>query len=156
MICKELVMVDQAVGSQKEVIDQLCDAAESLGLLNNKAEYKKAIYEREQEFSTAVGFEVAIPHGMSDAVQEAFIAYMKTKSPILWGADAKKSVELIFMIGVPIKDKNVLHLKFISQISKNLMKAEFRARLKACRTSEEAFSFLEQINEDIRKEIVCL
>ncbi|RGB69211.1 MULTISPECIES: PTS sugar transporter subunit IIA [unclassified Amedibacterium] len=156
MICKELVMVNEPVTTQEEAINRLCKEAETLGLLNNQEEYKKAVYQREHEFSTAVGFDVAIPHGMSDAVNEAFIAYMKTEKEINWGEAETKPVELIFMIGVPLKDKNVLHLKFISQISKNLMKPEFREHLKSCNTKEEAFEFLKQINDDIRKEIVCL
>lgn len=155
MICKELVMVNEPVTTQEEAIERLCKEAYKLGLLNDKEIYKQAVYQREQEFSTAVGFDVAIPHGMSDAVEEAFIAFMKTAKPILWDEDKTKTVELIFMIGVPLKDKNVLHLKFISQISKNLMKAEFRERLKSCKSTEEAFEFLQHINDDIRKEIVC-
>ena len=57
------------------------------------------------------------------------------------------------MIGVPESRKNVIHLKLISQISKNLMKQEFREKLLACKNNDEAFQYLEKINEDIAKEL---
>lgn len=151
MICKELVMVNKPVHSQAEAIDELSRKAHQLGFLDDQDLYKEAVYKRESEFSTAVGFDVAIPHGLTDAVCEPFIAYMKTENEIEWGLE-KKPVSLIFMIGIPLKEKPIIHLKFISQISRNLMKPEFRDQLRSCQTNEEAYEFLEQINQDIRKE----
>lgn len=152
MIKKELVFVDEDIDTQEAVIEQLAHQALQLQLLEDEALFTKAVYRREQEFSTAVGFGVAIPHGMSDAVIDAFVGFVKPKQPILWGED-KKEVQLIFLIGVPESKKNVIHLKLISQISKNLMKQEFREKLMACNDSDEAFQYLEKINDDIAKEL---
>lgn len=152
MIKKEMVFVNEEVGSQREAIERLAYAAVQLQLVNDQEKFLKAIYEREKEFSTAVGFGVAIPHGMSDAVNEAFVGFIKPKKTLLWGNE-QKEVNLLFMIGVPESKKNIVHLKLISQISKNLMKQEFRENLLACRNDEEAFEYLEKINDDIEKEL---
>lgn len=152
MIKKELVFVNEAVENQAAAIQKIAHQAALLHLVENEEIYLDAIYHREEEFSTAVGFGVAIPHGMSDTVQEAFVGFMKPQHVILWGTE-QKEVNLIFMIGVPESRKNVIHLKLISQISKNLMKQEFREKLLSCKNNEEAFHYLEKINEEIAKEL---
>ena len=86
---------------------------------------------------------------MSDAVKESFIGFMKASKPILWGKD-KKKVQLIFLIGVPEHEKNISHLKFISQISKHLINEDFRNKLISCKSTNEAFNYLNIINEGIR------
>ena len=152
MIKKELVFVNEAVKNQDEAIKKITHQAYQLNLIDDEAIFLKAIYHREEEFSTAVGFGVAIPHGMSDTVSEAFVGFMKPQRAILWGFE-QKEVNLLFMIGVPESRKNVIHLKVISQISKNLMKQEFREKLLSCKSNEEAFQYLEKINEELAKEL---
>lgn len=152
MIKKELVFVNEAVMNQNDAIKKLAHQAFLLHLVEDESIFLNAIYRREEEFSTAVGFGVAIPHGMSDTVQEAFVGFLKPQQPILWGTE-QKEVNLMFMIGVPESRKNVIHLKTISQISKNLMKQEFREKLLACKSNEEAFQYLDKINEELAKEL---
>lgn len=152
MIKKELVFINEAVKDQNEAIEKIAHQAYQLHLVEDESIFLKAIYHREEEFSTAVGFGVAIPHGMSDTVQEAFVGFMKPHQPILWGTEQKR-VDLLFMIGVPESRKNVIHLKVISQISKNLMKQEFREKLLSCKSNEEAFQYLDKINEELAKEL---
>ena len=151
MIKRELVFFKNDLKSQDECLRYMADAVNKLGLLSDEETYLQAVYKREEEFSTAVGFDVAIPHGMSDAVNEAFIAFLKTDVPILWvkGDDAKE-VKLIFMIGVPETEKNGTHLKFISQISRHLIDEKFRSDLLNCKDADEAYNYLNVINDGIK------
>ena len=149
MIKEELIFFTDDNQTEDECLKFMINKAEQNHLLSDKEEYLKAVYQREEEFSTAVGFCVAIPHGMSDAVKESFIGFMKASKPILWGKD-KKKVQLIFLIGVPEHEKNISHLKFISQISKHLINEDFRNKLISCKSTNEAFNYLNIINEGIR------
>ena len=155
MIKEELVFFENDIKSQDNCLNFMADEIDKCGLLNDKQEYLDAVYKREAEFSTAVGFGVAIPHGMSDAAKEAFIAFMKTEKPIQWGKE-KKEVQLIFLIGVPEHEKNITHLKFISQISKLLIDEKFRQDLLFCKTAKEAFNYLNIINEGIKGDKSCM
>ncbi len=150
MIREELVFVLNDIKTQDECIKFLADKANEDNLLSDEDEYVKAIYHRESEFSTAVGYDVAIPHGMSDAVKEAFICFAKLENPIKWGPDGKE-VKMVFMIGVPEHLKNKIHLKLISQISKALIDEDFRNGLLACNTAKEAFNYLDKINQGIKE-----
>ena len=150
MIRENLVFFNDDLKNEQEILDFLTDKIDACGLLNDRSVYLDAVYRREAEFSTAVGFKVAIPHGMSDAVNEAFIAFLKTDTPVYWGKE-QKEVQLIFLIGVPEHEKNITHLKFISQISKHLIDEEFREKLLMCKNCHEAFDILNVINEGIGK-----
>lgn len=152
MIRRELVFVNSDCKSRDEVIDVIASKAKELGLIEDVKMYKDAVIERENIFSTAIGYEVAIPHGVSSTIKDAFIGFMKTKEKFVWGGN-DNTVDLIFMIGVPDQSRNKLHLKFIASISKNLMKEEFRQALENCKDADEAYDFLNKINADIEKEV---
>ena len=109
------------------------------------------MYAREAEISTAVGYGIAIPHGKTDAVKEAFIAYVGLNQSFEWDAETKDQVDTVFLIGVPKANTEVLHLKAIAAISKNLMREEFRNKLKACTSSEAAYELLDEINREIKE-----
>lgn len=149
MIRKELLRFNQNLKDKDEVIDYLIDVISQNNLLTDNEEYKQAIYKREEEFSTAVGFNVAIPHGICESVKEAFVAVMISDTPIKWDHE---EVRLIFMLGVPQVEKNVTHLKVISNISRKLVNEDFREALLNCKSIDDAFKLLNQINEGIKGE----
>lgn len=151
MIRKELVFVNEHLKNQNEVINKLTDEACKLGLINDKEQFIAAVQKREEEFSTAVGYNFAIPHGKTDAVTEPFIAYLKTVDKFKWNEEDTSEVDTVFMIGVPESGKDITHLRFLSQISRKLMDEEFRKKLENCRDCEETFILLDQINNGIKK-----
>jgi len=59
---------------------------------------------------------------------------------------------LIFMIGVPIEQKDKLHIKILAQISKNLIDETFRNRLLEASSTEEVYRLLKQIEDHIYAE----
>lgn len=152
MIRKELVFVNESLSSQKEVIEKLTEEIYKLGLIKDKKQFIAAVLKREKEFSTALGYNFAIPHGKSDTVTESFIAYLKTREKFKWNKEDKGEVDTVFMIGVPEHEQSITHLRFLSQISRNLMDEEFRKSLRDCKNSDETFKLLNQINDSIKKD----
>lgn len=64
----------------------------------------------------------------------------------------KNEVDLIFLIAVPEKNENNLHLRFLSEISKKLMDSSFRERLRNADNEHEVFVMLHEINEKVMEE----
>ena len=148
---KELVFVNENLKNQNEVIEKLTDEVYKHGLIKDKEQFIAAVLKREEEFSTAVGYNFAIPHGKTDTVTEPFIAYLKTIDKFKWNEEDTSEVDTVFMIGVPESGKDVTHLRFLSQISRKLMNEEFRKELEDCNDCEETFVLLDQINNGIKK-----
>lgn len=149
MINKDLIILDSDLLNKEDIIRFLGKKAFDLGYTNNLNEYIEAVKKREEEFSTAVGYGVSIPHGKSEAVNEAFIAFMRSKNPILWDEEDHGPVRLIFLIGVPENKKETLHLKILAQISKKLMDEEFRNNL-INENKDRVLELLMEIEENIK------
>lgn len=151
MIRKEMVFVDSEIQTKQEVIELISKVAKEQGLISDIEIFKEKVFAREAEISTSVGNQVAIPHGKSDVVVEPFVAFMRTKEGFKWDENSDELVKLIFLIGVPAKDANKLHLKYIAEISKKLINDEFRANLLNLTTQKEIFELLDSINNNVNK-----
>lgn len=151
MIKKEMILIDEDITSRQEAINRIVDLAVDLDIVANKKEFIEAVYHREDEVPTSIGYNVAIPHGKSDAVKEVFVAYLRTANEFIWDERNMEKVNSIFLMGLSKTGGERDHLIFLSQISKNLMNEEFREALQNCKTREEAFELLETINESVKK-----
>lgn len=126
MIDKHLILLDKFVENKEEAINMMANQAQIHGYINDVALYIEKVISRENEFSTAIGYDVAIPHGKTNAVSEPFIVLLRPESPLSWGTE---KVKLIFMLGVPESEQKDLHLKILSTLSKKLLDSQFREGL---------------------------
>ena len=149
VIRNEMVFVDSLKKNKRDIVNFISEQAKNEGLISNIEAFKEKVFAREKEISTAVGNAVAIPHGKSDSVLEPFVAFMRTKESFIWDENSKEQVKLIFLIGVPSKDANKLHLKYIAEISRKLINDDFRNNLLNLTTKEEIFNLLESINKNV-------
>jgi len=142
MIINE-ALIDLSVNqnSKEEVIRHLAGLAMKEGRVNDLEKYVAAVLHRETEYSTAMGFGVAIPHGKTDAVTEPFLCFAKVNS-VDWNALDEGLVDLVFLIGVP-EEAGTTHLKILASISRKLMKQEFRDQLRSINSSAELMQFLQ-------------
>jgi len=142
IINENLVKLNLEASSREEVLKKLTKVASENGKVNDENTYIEAILKREEEFSTAVGFGVAIPHGKSDAVEEPFFMF-STVDSIDWKSMDGDPVDLVFLIGVPANDAGSTHLKILAALSRKLMKEEFRDSLRSARTEKDIMDLLE-------------
>lgn len=108
-IDKDLILLD-LTGDKETIISTLAKQAFEHGRLEDKQEYIEAVLKREKEYSTALGYEVAIPHGQSDTVKNQFVVFGRVKEPILWD---QHEVQIVFLIAM-----NMLE----PQVTKNTLK----------------------------------
>ena len=145
MISKELIKTQVNLKSKEDILNACIEMAHQEGKLNDRAAYKAAVLKREEEFSTALGYLVAIPHGQSDGVNEPWVVVMNTKESFKWDERSDNEVKLIFLIGVPMKNREKSHLEILANISRNLMDDEFRERMINVKSDEEAFKILKKM-----------
>jgi len=128
LITKELIVLDLDLSSKEDVIKEMARVIEGQGRLYDYNNYVKQVFEREKNFSTAIGFEVAIPHGKTDSVKNASLAFARLKNEIQWSDEEK--VKYVFLIAVPETEAGDTHLKILAQLSRKIMREEFREKLK--------------------------
>lgn len=136
MFSKERVTFDLKSQTKKEVIDELIDILVADGKVNDKDAFREAVLKREEEFSTGIGMSIAIPHGKSDSVNEASIVFGRSNVGVDYESMDDLPAHLFFLIAVPMESSD-LHLRALSEISRNLMHKEVRDQLMDCQTYEE-------------------
>ena len=94
----DLIFLDQELFDRDATIEFMADALFKSGKLNDKAQFIEAVMHREQQGPTALGDDLAIPHGKSDAVNDIGIAVVRVKEPMDWeGIDGSEPVRLIVL-----------------------------------------------------------
>jgi fructose-specific phosphotransferase system IIA component len=141
IINEALIDLSVNMNSKEAIIDHLAGLAFTEGRITDIETYKKAVLHRETEYSTAMGFGIAIPHGKTSAVKEPFLCFAKVNS-VDWNALDGKPVDLVFMIGVP-EEGGTTHLKILASISRKLMKQEFRDGLRSVESPAALIEFLQ-------------
>lgn len=152
LIEKNLIYLNSKLANRDEIIRKMSEDAKDNGMINDVDEYIAAVLKREAEVPTTVGFNVSIPHGKSQAVITPFITFMKTEKTFVWDEVSEEETQLIFMIGVPIDQKDTLHLRILAQISRQLMDESFRESLLSADTVEEAYQLIKSIENNIYSE----
>ncbi|WP_419955187.1 fructose-specific PTS transporter subunit EIIC [Neobacillus niacini] len=140
-----LIETDLAGTTRDDVIDELIAKLDASGVLSSKEEFKQAILNREEQSSTGLGMNIAIPHGKSAAVKHPTVAFGIKRDGVDWKSLDGSSAKLIFMIAVPEKAAGDAHLKILQMLSRKLMDEEFRNQLLKTTTKAEAYKLLEDI-----------
>ena len=145
---------DLVIFSQKTFENKFDAIRDLTNLVSNKVtspeDYFEAVKEREDTLATYVEYGVAIPHAKTNAVKEPFVVYEKLENGVVWGNNGEVA-NYIFMIGVPEKYAGNLHLKIISELSKNLMREEFRNKLLNAENANQVYELLMLVEKEILK-----
>ena len=145
MFDQQLTFVKKQFQTKIEAIDFLIQKAiESKKVIGGEA-YKQSVCQREEEFSTAVGYDIAIPHGSSQDVQESFVAVATLEAPLHWGDEL---VKMIFLIGVPENKRTKEHLQILAWLSRNLMHQEFREDILHAENEQQLFNCLKKLETE--------
>ncbi|MEC0181308.1 PTS fructose transporter subunit IIABC [Paenibacillus peoriae] len=146
IITLDLVNLDLEGTTKDAVIDEMIGALVGTGTVSSASDLKQVILAREQESSTGIGMNIAIPHGKSEAVLKPSVVFGIKRSGVDWESLDGSEAKLIFMIAVPRNSKDNTHLKVLQMLSRKLMDDHFREALLAVITKEEAYQLLDQVH----------
>lgn len=145
IINQDLIFLDQEFEDKKSIIKYIATQAKRIGYITDCEQFYQAVMKREKEIPTAVGYNIAIPHGKTDVTTKPFIAFLRTKKDFIWTKGHSDRVQLIFLIGVFETGSETLHLKFISNVSKRLLDEQFRNKLQVSTNKDDVFNLLNSI-----------
>ncbi len=98
-----------------------------------------ALISREKLGSTGFGDGIAMPHCRLASCQQVIGALVKLDKGVDFDAIDRQPVDIMFILLVP-KDATSEHLQVLSTLASHFSQAEFRARLRACNSSQELFA----------------
>ena len=136
----QLINLEIKATAKAEAINELAALMAANGYLYDQEKYIAAVMQREALGSTGVGMGVAIPHGKTEAVRKACVAFGKSEPGVdFQGPDGP--AHLIFLIAVPENADNQ-HLKILATLSRMLIHEEVRNQLKRATSTEEVLHAL--------------
>ena len=144
LIAEDIVFLDAQFQSRDDAIAGLVGAAADAGRITNAAEVVAAALAREEQHSTGVDHQVAIPHARSSAISEPTLAFARLSKPGVVWAEGEDPSRLIFLIAVP-EDAGKAHLKLLSKLARHVMKQEFREELYAAVTPADAVNTINSV-----------
>lgn len=143
LLIKDNILLNLSVSSKLDAFKELSSKLLINNCINDQKEYINALIKREQEFSTNIGFGIAIPHAKDKSVNKASIA-IGTFSPGLNYEDGEVPVKLMFLLAVPTESDN-LHLEILKRLSRKIIDTKFRENLLSAKTVNDIFKIMETI-----------
>jgi PTS system fructose-specific IIA component len=139
------IMIPLETSDKESCIRAMIDGLEAAGCISDKTAYLDAVTKREQTGSTGIGFGVAIPHGKSNGVSKAGLAFAKPTQPLNWQSLDGNPVSIVFMIAVPEEAAGNEHLQILIGLSRKLIDEQFRQSLLEVTESQQLMAILQTI-----------
>lgn len=138
---ENLIMLDATFENRVDAITQLTQKLADEGKLSDQQAFFDAVMKRENEGPTALGEELAVPHGKSAAVKEAVFAAAFVKDDLQWqGLDGDEPVKMIFLLAIPPAEAGSTHMEVLTELTSSLVEDEFREALMAATTAQQVLA----------------
>ena len=124
LLSMDSIELNASPAGKEEALNQVIELMVKSGKISDADVYRKGVFAREEEGTTGIGMEIAIPHCKSDAVKEAGLAAMIVKDGVDFESLDGTPAKIIFLIAAPNTEDNV-HLQVLSKLSVMLMDESF-------------------------------
>lgn len=141
----ERVFINPPCRSPDALIRLLAEPLVGQNVITDKEAFIQSVLHRESEGPTALGEELAVPHGKSDAVRQVAFCLALFDEPILWpGLEGDEPVRMVFLLAIPPAEAGSTHMQLLTTLTSSLMDTRMRDHLLAARTCDEAMLALRE------------
>lgn len=139
----ETIVTHLNVKDKAEALDAMADLFVNAGIVDDKEQYIKDVYEREAVGETGIGDYIAIPHGKSTAVVTPGVAIAVLDHEIEWESLDGTGAKLVILFAVGADNEAAQeHLKLLAMFSKRLGDDAVTGRLMNADTTEDVMEAL--------------
>ncbi|GAE31096.1 PTS fructose transporter subunit IIABC [Alkalihalobacillus hemicellulosilyticus] len=150
LLKKDTIVLNMKATDKSSAIDELVRKLDSAGRLNDPSQYKKAIWEREEQSTTGIGDGIAIPHAKSAGVQTPAIAFGRSSDGLNYESLDGQPTHLFFMIAAS-ENATQSHLDTLSRLSTYLMDEAFRNKLLVASSEDDIVKAIDEKEEEQQK-----
>lgn len=139
----ETIVTHLNVKDKAEALNTMTDLFVNAGIVDDKEQYIKDVYEREAVGETGIGDYIAIPHGKSTAVVTPGVAIAVLDHEIEWESLDGTGAKLVILFAVGADNEAAQeHLKLLAMFSKRLGDDTVTGRLMNADTTEDVMEAL--------------
>jgi fructose-specific PTS system IIA-like component len=144
VISPELVELRADCRSKAEVLQEIAIRLQLAGRVDNRARFEQALWKREDDVATDIGFGLAIPHCQSEAVRTPSIVVLRLAQPVDWQSKEGQPVDLIVSLAIPTGDRVSQQLALLPRLSRKLIHEDFREALRQAQEPGEVVSLIKE------------
>jgi len=130
--------------NKENCLNALIDLLVQSPNIENEAEFRKAVFDRESIMSTGIGLGIALPHVKIRNVKDITVAVGIHRKGVDWEALDGEPVHIIFLIAGS-EDQHRTYLRTVSKIVLVLKNAKRREQLIAAENAEEILSLFQTV-----------
>ncbi|MFF4837861.1 fructose-specific PTS transporter subunit EIIC [Streptomyces sp. NPDC001315] len=130
---------------KEDAIREMAGLLARTGRVADVDELVRTALRREEQGTTGLGEEIAIPHAKTDVVTEPVVGFARSAEGVEWGSLDGTRARLVFMIAVPEEAAGDEHLRILALLSRKLMDAGFRERLLAAPDERAVLGVLREV-----------
>lgn len=128
-LTEQTVKVALAARDKEAAVREMAELLARTGKVADVDELVATALRREEQGSTGLGEEIAVPHAKTDAVTAPVVGFARSVEGVEWGSPDGTKARLIFMISVPEAAAGDEHLRILALLSRKLTDPGFRERL---------------------------
>ena len=144
---KDSIIANLVGTNKKEVLREITDFLQDLGLITNKETLFNTLMEREKLGSTGIGENVAIPHGKSEELSQIVTVFGRSLGGVNFESLDQKPVHFVCMVIAP-SNSTGQHLKALARISRLLKNQDLRQGILKLEDANEIYALL--LEEDAK------
>ncbi|MCK4912915.1 MAG: PTS sugar transporter subunit IIA [Candidatus Omnitrophica bacterium] len=129
------------------IIDHLADKKKIIK--EDKKEISRAIFQREEMGSTAIGNHIAFPHARTNVVKDIVICVGISKEGVDFDSLDQEPVNVVALLLSNQKESG-LHLKMLAFLARMLRDKYLVQRLKNAKTEEEVIDLLDKQQQAVK------
>lgn len=147
LLKKDSIDLNVEASNKKDILKKAVELMDNNGNIIDKDKYLELVLKREEEGTTGIGEEIAIPHGKGDSISAPGLAAMVIPNGVDFEALDEKPVKLLFLIAAPNTKENV-HLEVLSRLSTLLMDEKFREELINAQSKDEFLKIIDKAENE--------
>jgi PTS system fructose-specific IIC component len=144
-LTEQSVKVRLDATDKESAIREMAELLARTGRVSDRDELVATALRREEQGTTGLGEEIAIPHAKTDAVTAPVVGFARSVEGVEWGSLDGTKARLVFMIAVPEAAAGDEHLRILALLSRKLMDAGFRERLLAAPDASAVLGVLREV-----------
>ena len=148
MIKENYIFFDIDAKNKEEALDFVSSKAFEYGITDDKDGLLGDFLKREEEYSTGLQDEFAIPHAQSTHAKEVAIFFVKCKNELDWETLDDSKVKYLFALIVPMENAGNEHLLMISKLATSLLEDEFKEKVKSSTDKAELKEYILKIMKE--------
>jgi mannitol/fructose-specific phosphotransferase system IIA component (Ntr-type) len=143
MLNKNHIFLDLKPGEKAKVLQEFVARLKEKDLIANEKKILKELLERENLCSTGLEKGIAVPHSLTDQVNEPLLALAVVREGLMYeSVDQMPTYVLLLILGN--KENPGLQLKILAHICRLVKETEFVEKVKEAKAVEEVCTILEE------------